>query len=708
VELEAARSGAANHVRGCQPPDMPGAGSPKGSRTRPSGSSSSGLGGSSKLLHSSEREDAYMARTEEATSATRHGQTKKLGALLMRFPELVTDRSGTCGRTLLHEAASRGQVEAVELLLTAGAKVEARELESGWTALHCALYTHHLRVAVQLLTHRRTGAGELLNGGRAEDKEGFTPLDLLSIVHRRTANTGRNTVRRGGVSAATWGAAVEAGGDCLCWGSGANYQLGNGANTDVSLPRRPAALRGYTVVQVSTSVRHTLFLVDDGKVFAAGHGPGGRIGTGNEHTQPNPVAVAKLRDVRFVAAGPNGSAALTKDGQLFAWGRSPLGICTGSDDVKNASAVLAPRRVQSMREHSVTQVCLEANYLAVVTSKGALFMAGGNIDGQLCSESRGVESRTEACEGLRRVSALADQRLRSIACASKGCVALLEADVDYVYEWGWGGAMPRRVCLQSRRAKAEAGRFHRSHKLSISSVSVGTAVLVASSAGEVFSWLPGGGEVQKLRLFREKRIVDVAACEGQNMLRTDFGDLYTYKVDVLAAQAKRATPGVHRTTVATELSPSQISPRTQGSPGQHGSPGGYGISQGAVVPSTPRPPHLSARPKLNRINLKQVTAFANGGTHFHAISAPRAMVGLDTLSTTSNHQGSKAGTILSLSQMCQRVAAENLTLESLLPTYAFALGYEAHDLAEVCAEAINNNLEMLLLGVADGTAVPPS
>jgi hypothetical protein len=145
---------------------------------------------------------------------------------------------------------------------------------------------------------------------------------------------------------------------------------------------------------------------------------------------------------------------------------------------------------------------------------------------------------------LRRVSALADQRLRFISCAAQGGIALLEADVEFVFEWGWGCARtlrtfhkhqmalptdrshrgvrvpatgvasssaPRKVGLNQRSssklATAAKGALllHRSHKLSLRTASVGAAVLVLSAAGEVWSWFPGGGEVRRLELFREKR-----------------------------------------------------------------------------------------------------------------------------------------------------------------------------------------------------------
>ena len=256
----------------------------------------------------------------QGADATAKGETKLLASILRKHPGLVKE-TDDCGRTLLHVAASQGQSDSAAVLLSEGACLAARELESKWTPLHCALYKHHLRAAAVLIQSAGVGGVALLNGAGSEDKEGFTPLDLLSLVHRPAAKPQR-------------------GGDTHACGSGVNYQLGSGANMDVKIPRRLAALRGFSVTQVATSSRHTLFLTDSGEVFATGYGPGGRMGTGNEHTQMSPVPVAKLRHVSYVAAGPNGSAAISGDGNLYCWGLSALGIARAKVSVRESHALM--------------------------------------------------------------------------------------------------------------------------------------------------------------------------------------------------------------------------------------------------------------------------------------------------------------------------------------------------------------------------------
>ena len=751
-----------------------------------------------------QRRDEQRLRCEElirGSDSVAADSAKALGKSLAKHPELLkhTDR---LGRTLLHCAAAHGQYDCAELLLAQGASTSAQDKESGWTPLHAALYGGHLCVALQLLQHPpKAAALAALNA--VEDKEGFTPLDLL-------------TARRRGTPAV--------GGDVHCFGSGSNFQLGNAGN-DSKVPRRLAALRGYAITQVASSSRHSLFLTDGGQIFATGLGPGGRLGTGNEHTQPTPVPVAKLRHVSYIAAGPSGSAAISGDGNLFMWGRSDLGIAPAQDSSAQKPTV-APKRVSSMQSQRVRQVCLEAQHALVLTTEGSLFAVGeSNAHGQLCSDSSGKAGSAGIAAGLRRVSALADVRLRSVASAPKGAVALLEGDADYIYEWGWGSGLPRKVGLLSRKAKAPEVHFHRSHKLSIASASVGNVVLVATVSGEVHSWYPGGGEPRRLELFRDKKVKTVAARDDSCIVLTDFGDLYTWKAkEHVPPPPKPAGPGSLQRESSWQTSPSS-SPNLSATAAHH-SPSAApldapaGGPEACAAPVISRPPLVAQRPKLHREPvLKQVTAISNGGTHYHVITPLREAnksaaddaaakeaqrreeleeeeepLLVDGVSWATYIDGfgdspyaedvtagieaafragksrhnfaasfdggapqkytirftplqSKSGEqsfvqtndaygttrpvsrlldgkysldaprkpfqrrefstlgVKSLKELCQLSAAANVTYETLLGTYAFALGYEADTLADQCAEMVVHNLESLLIGVVDGSAV---
>ena len=95
-----------------------------------------------------QRRDEQRLRAEElirGSDSVAADSAKALGKSLAKHPELLkhTDR---LGRTLLHCAAAHGQYDCAELLLAQGASTSAQDKESGWTALHAALYSHHRQV----------------------------------------------------------------------------------------------------------------------------------------------------------------------------------------------------------------------------------------------------------------------------------------------------------------------------------------------------------------------------------------------------------------------------------------------------------------------------------------------------------------------------------------------------------------------------------
>ena len=77
------------------------------------------------------------------------------------------------GRTPLHAAAASGRLNAVRLLIAAGANVNAQDRD-GWTPLHCAAVHDYGSITTVLLN-----AGARVN---PQDKDGGTPLDWAVVL----------------------------------------------------------------------------------------------------------------------------------------------------------------------------------------------------------------------------------------------------------------------------------------------------------------------------------------------------------------------------------------------------------------------------------------------------------------------------------------------------------------------------------------------
>jgi ankyrin repeat protein len=92
-------------------------------------------------------------------AATLDGDAHELGQLLTEHPERIAVTGGEWDRPLLHLAADRGHLAAVELLLSRGFDVNLRDRTDHASALHWAAQGGHLNVVERLV-----GAGADING----------------------------------------------------------------------------------------------------------------------------------------------------------------------------------------------------------------------------------------------------------------------------------------------------------------------------------------------------------------------------------------------------------------------------------------------------------------------------------------------------------------------------------------------------------------
>lgn len=105
------------------------------------------------------------------------------------------------------------------------------------------------------------------------------------------------------------------------WGNNASGQLGNGTNTNSSVPVQVSGLTN--VIAVGAGFYHALALKADGTVWGWGRNSSGQLGQGGTDTVNRnvPVQVVSLSGVGSIACGGYSSYAITRpSSQLFAWG----------------------------------------------------------------------------------------------------------------------------------------------------------------------------------------------------------------------------------------------------------------------------------------------------------------------------------------------------------------------------------------------------
>jgi alpha-tubulin suppressor-like RCC1 family protein len=187
-------------------------------------------------------------------------------------------------------------------------------------------------------------------------------------------------------------------GTLAAWGRNDLGQLGNNSTTNSSVPvviTNSGVLSGKTVVAISAGYYHNLALCSDGTVAAWGQNTYGQLGDGTNTNSSVPVAVTTAgglsgKSVSGIAAGYYHNLAQCTDGSLVAWGRNTYGQL-GNNLTTDSSAPVAISRSGVLSGRAVTQFAAGSDHSLVMCSDGSLAAWGRNNNGQL-GEGSGLNS----------------------------------------------------------------------------------------------------------------------------------------------------------------------------------------------------------------------------------------------------------------------------------------------------------------------------
>ena len=114
--------------------------------------------------------------------------------------------------------------------------------------------------------------------------------------------------------------------DSTVWACGSNSQgqLGDGTTADKSTPVQDSSLIGIISIG-GGGHEHSLFLKNDGTVWACGINGQGQLGDGTTITRHTPVKVSSLSGIVSITAGWYHSLFLRNDGAVWACGRNSYG-----------------------------------------------------------------------------------------------------------------------------------------------------------------------------------------------------------------------------------------------------------------------------------------------------------------------------------------------------------------------------------------------
>lgn len=189
----------------------------------------------------------------------------------------------------------------------------------------------------------------------------------------------------------------------LSWGAGRTGQLGNGTTKDSATPVPVKSLVRGDVDKIaaggtSSEDSFALALADE-HVTSWGHNASGQLGNGDRTTRTVPTAVARLTEIKDIAAGGEHGLALDEAGQVYSWGDNNYGQLGNNRTGDNSTA---PNRVMGMPK--IMQVSAGCDFSLALAETGRVYAWGRGVFGQLGSGTRATSSMPRQIEGLEDIT----------------------------------------------------------------------------------------------------------------------------------------------------------------------------------------------------------------------------------------------------------------------------------------------------------------
>ncbi|ETE65760.1 putative E3 ubiquitin-protein ligase HERC3, partial [Ophiophagus hannah] len=141
----------------------------------------------------------------------------------------------------------------------------------------------------------------------------------------------------------------------LCWGYWSFGFPGSDSTLQAVIPEPQATefVHKRNVKEVACGKNHSVFLLEDGKVYTCGLNTKGQLGHERQGGKPEQINALADQHIVHVACGESHNVVLSDQGQLFSWGAGSdgqLGLTTTED------AVTIPRLIKKLNQEMILQV----------------------------------------------------------------------------------------------------------------------------------------------------------------------------------------------------------------------------------------------------------------------------------------------------------------------------------------------------------------
>ncbi|KAL0301742.1 UNVERIFIED_CONTAM: RCC1 domain-containing protein RUG3, mitochondrial [Sesamum radiatum] len=226
--------------------------------------------------------------------------------------------------------------------------------------------------------------------------------------------------------------ALDVLGRVFTWGYGGFGALGHSVYHRELLPKLVEGSWDGEICRIATSGTHTAAITKSGKLYIWGRDEGdGRLGLGPgrgpDHAGGNSTpSEVKALPVPVAAASCGGffTMALTEEGQLWNWGANSNYELGRGDKIGGWK----PQPVPSLKDVRIVQIASGGYHSLALTDKGEVLSWGHGGHGQLGHSSLHSRKIPEPVE------ALANERVSYIACGGSSSAAI--TDKGKLYMWG--------------------------------------------------------------------------------------------------------------------------------------------------------------------------------------------------------------------------------------------------------------------------------
>ncbi len=204
--------------------------------------------------------------------------------------------------------------------------------------------------------------------------------------------------------------------DGTVWATGynGNGQLGDGTTTQKTTPVQVSGLSGITAIAAGLS--HSLFLKNDGTVWGTGRNNNGQLGDGTTTHRTTPVQVSGLSGITAIAAGQNHSLFLKNDGTVWATGYN------GNGQLGDGTVTQRTTPVQVSGLSGITAIAGGFAHSLFLKSNGTVWATGFNAYGQLGDGTAADKTTPVQVSGVSGITAIAVGVSHSLFLKNDGTV----------------------------------------------------------------------------------------------------------------------------------------------------------------------------------------------------------------------------------------------------------------------------------------------